>query len=72
VAKLFHIKPAVDRTNNEWTENPFDVDVIYNPNINSLTIPAAVLQPPIYFSNTIPSLIYGALGSVIGHAISHT
>lgn len=52
---------------NTWAEfaNPFQ------PELNSITFPAGILQRPFYDENWPASLNYGALGSVAGHELTH-
>ena len=59
----------VDRR--EWLMTPQTVNAYYNPTLNEIVFPAAILQPP--FSNTKAddAVNYGAIGAVIGHEISH-
>jgi Predicted metalloendopeptidase len=60
---------AVDR--NEWHMTPPTVNAYYNPSFNSITFPAAILQPPFFDPNADDAVNYGAIGVVIGHEISH-
>jgi predicted metalloendopeptidase len=39
---------------------------------NALNFPAAILQPPFYDPKADDAFNYGAIGSVIGHEISHS
>jgi putative endopeptidase len=67
VARLGH---AVDRK--EWSMHPQTVNAVNLPLQNALSFPAAILQPP-FFDPLAPAAVnYGAIGSVIGHEISHT
>ena len=67
VARLGH---AVDRK--EWSMLPQTVNAVNLPLQNALSFPAAILQPP-FFDPLAPAAVnYGAIGSVIGHEISHT
>ncbi len=60
----------VDR--GEWVMNPQLVNAVNLPAMNALNFPAAILQPP-NFDPTRPAVMdYGAIGSVIGHEISHS
>jgi endothelin-converting enzyme/putative endopeptidase len=59
----------VDRE--EWGMNPQTVNAYYNPLVNQITFPAAILQPPFFDPNADPAVNYGAIGAVIGHEIGH-
>ncbi|HET9470538.1 MAG TPA: M13 family metallopeptidase, partial [Usitatibacter sp.] len=66
VAKLG--KP-VDR--DEWHMTPQTVNAYYNPEINEVVFPAAILQKPFFDPAADDAVNYGAIGAVIGHEISH-
>jgi putative endopeptidase len=66
VAKLG--KP-VDR--DEWHMTPQTVNAYYNPEINEVVFPAAILQKPFFDPTADDAVNYGAIGAVIGHEISH-
>jgi putative endopeptidase len=66
VAKLG--KP-VDR--DEWYMPPMTVNAYYNPVLNEIVFPAAILQPPFFDPNADDAVNYGGIGGVIGHEISH-
>lgn len=59
----------IDR--DEWGMNPQTIDAEYNPEQNDITFPAAILQPPFFDADADDAVNYGAIGSVIGHEISH-
>ena len=60
----------VDRK--EWSMSPQTVNAVNLPLQNALNFPAAILQPPFYDPKAPAAFNYGAIGSVIGHEISHT
>ena len=67
VARIGH---AVDRK--EWVYTPLTVDAEQLPVQNAISLPAAYFQLP-YFDPQAPAAVkYGAIGSTIGHEISHT
>ena len=59
----------VDRT--EWFMNPQTVNAYYNPQMNEIVFPAAILQPPFFNPEADDAVNYGAIGMVIGHEIGH-
>ncbi len=67
VARLGH---PVDRR--EWGEEPQTVDATELPLQNALNFPAGYLEPPKFDPQAPAAVNYGAIGSVIGHEISHT
>ena len=60
----------VDRS--EWWMTPQTVNAVNLPLQNALNFPAAILRPPFYDRAADLSVIYGGIGSVIGHEISHS
>jgi len=64
------IGKPVDRS--EWSMSPQTVNAYYDPSMNSLNIPAGILQPP-YFDQSWPAAVnYGATGaSTVGHEMTH-
>ncbi len=59
----------VDRR--DWLMTPQTVNAYYNPTMNEIVFPAAILQPPFYNPKADDAVNYGAIGAVIGHEISH-
>jgi putative endopeptidase len=59
----------VDR--DEWNMNPQTVNAYYNPLVNQITFPAAILQPPFFDPYADLAVNYGAIGAVIGHEMGH-
>ncbi|MBV8405896.1 MAG: M13 family metallopeptidase [Gammaproteobacteria bacterium] len=60
----------VDR--GEWAMTPQLVNAVNLPALNAINFPAAILQPPNFDPQRDPVMDYGAIGSVIGHEISHS
>ncbi len=56
----------------EWTMTPQTVNAVNLPLQNALSFPAAILQPPFFDPQAPAAFNYGAIGTVIGHEISHT
>jgi predicted metalloendopeptidase len=59
----------IDR--DEWLMPPQTVNAYYNPEMNEIVFPAAILQPPFFDPNADDAANYGGIGGVIGHEISH-
>ncbi len=55
----------------EWFMTPQTVNAYYLPTNNEIVFPAAFLQPPYFDMRADDAANYGAIGSVIGHEISH-
>lgn len=59
----------VDR--DEWLMTPQTVNAYYNPGMNEIVFPAAILQPPFFDLHADDAANYGGIGAVIGHEIGH-
>jgi putative endopeptidase len=59
----------IDR--DEWFMSPQTVNAYYNPGMNEIVFPAAILQPPFFDLEADDAVNYGAIGSVIGHEVGH-
>jgi len=59
----------VDRA--EWFMGPQTVNAYYNPTLNEIVFPAAILQPPFFYPNGDDAVNYGGIGMVIGHELTH-
>jgi putative endopeptidase len=60
----------IDR--HEWSMTPQTVNAVNLPLQNALNFPAAILEPPFFDAKANAAFNYGAIGTVIGHEISHT
>jgi len=67
--QLSKIGKASDRQ--EWVSSPQTVNAFYNPVVNDITFPAAILQPPFFDPDADAAENFGAIGAVIGHEIGH-
>ena len=75
--RLFDYKKDVARLGKpvdrkEWSMTPQTVNAVNLPLQNALNFPAAILQPPFFDPQAPDAVNYGAIGTVIGHEISHT
>jgi putative endopeptidase len=59
----------IDR--NEWGMTPQTINAYYNPVMNEIVFPAAILQPPFFNLDADDAVNYGGIGGVIGHELSH-
>ncbi|WP_276847271.1 M13 family metallopeptidase [Corynebacterium pyruviciproducens] len=55
----------------EWVMTPQTVNACYNPTVNDITFPGAILQAPFYSPSHSPAENFGGIGAVIGHEIGH-
>ncbi|HZG00704.1 MAG TPA: M13 family metallopeptidase [Chitinophagales bacterium] len=59
----------VDRT--EWGMNAYTVNAYYSPLNNEIVFPAGILQAPFFDANADDAVIYGGIGAVICHELTH-
>ena len=50
---------------------PQTVNAYYNPNLNEIVFPAAILQAPFFDPGADAAVNYGGIGAVIGHEMGH-
>ena len=67
--QLARIGKPVDR--GEWEMTPQTVNAYYNPTMNDMNFPAAVLLPPLYDPKMDAAPGYGNTGGTIGHELTH-
>jgi putative endopeptidase len=67
--ELNKLGKPVDR--DEWFMPPQMVNAYYNPQMNEIVFPAAILQPPFFDADADDAANYGGIGAVIGHEIGH-
>ena len=67
--ELEKLGKPVDR--DEWGMTPQTVNAYYNPEMNEIVFPAAILQAPFFNPKVDDAVNYGGIGAVIGHEISH-
>ncbi|WP_285638090.1 M13 family metallopeptidase [Microbacterium arabinogalactanolyticum] len=67
--QVSRIGGPIDR--DEWHMPPQMVNAYYNPLMNEIVFPAAILQYPFFDPNRDAAANYGGIGAVIGHEIGH-
>jgi putative endopeptidase len=67
--ELGKIGKPIDR--DEWFMTPQTINAYYNPGLNEIVFPAAILQFPFFDEARDDAANYGAIGAVIGHEIGH-
>ena len=66
---LDKLTKPVDR--DEWHMTPQTVNAYYNPTMNEIVFPAAILQLPFFDPQADDAVNYAGIGAVIGHEIGH-
>jgi len=67
--QLGKLSKSVDKT--EWGLDPATVTAYYNPSVNKIVFPAGILQYPYFDFTADDAIIYGGIGMVIGHEMTH-
>ena len=67
--ELNKIGKPVDR--GEWITTPATVNAFYNPTMNDINFPAGILQAPFYDPKATDAEIYGHIGAIVGHELTH-
>ena len=67
--QLSKVGQPIDR--DEWYMTPQTVNAYYNPLMNEIVFPAAILQYPFFDADRDAAANYGGIGAVIGHEIGH-
>lgn len=67
--ELDKLGKPIDRS--EWEMTPQTVNAYYNPLMNEIVFPAAILQPPFFDAKADDAVNYGAIVAIIGHEVSH-
>ncbi|XP_066596358.1 endothelin-converting enzyme 1-like [Prorops nasuta] len=67
--ELDTLQKTINRS--EWEVEPTVIDAAYKTAKNVITVPAALLQPPVFDPDTPEVLIYSVFGFVIAHEVSH-
>jgi putative endopeptidase len=67
--RLSRIGRPVDRA--EWSVSPSVPNPYYDAQLNAITFPAAILQPPLFDPQSDDAANFGAIGAIIGHELTH-
>ena len=67
--ELSKLGAPIDR--DEWGMTPQTVNAYYNPTLNEIVFPAAILQAPFFDPAADSAVNYGGIGAVIGHEMGH-
>ncbi|MBV9505290.1 MAG: M13 family metallopeptidase [Acidobacteriia bacterium] len=67
--RLERIGKPTDKT--EWNMTAPTVNAFYSPDFNSINFPAGILQDPFFDARRDTAVNFGAVGSVIGHEMTH-
>ncbi|MFC5433129.1 M13 family metallopeptidase [Microbacterium suwonense] len=67
--QISKVGKPIDR--DEWFMPPQMVNAYYNPLMNEIVFPAAILQYPFFDPKRDAAANYGGIGAVIGHEIGH-
>jgi predicted metalloendopeptidase len=75
-SNAFQFARAIDRLGRpidrgDWDSTPQSVNAFYNPQMNEIVFPAAILRPPFFDPGADDAVNYGGIGMIIGHEISH-
>ena len=62
-------RKPVDRS--EWYMNPQEINAYYDVSINEICFPAGILQYPFFDMNADDAFNYGAIGTIMGHEMTH-
>jgi len=67
--QIAKIGQPVDR--GEWDMSPPTVNAYYNPSMNNINFPAGILQSPLYAANATDAEVFGHIGAIVGHELTH-
>ncbi|HEV8239187.1 MAG TPA: M13 family metallopeptidase [Thermoanaerobaculia bacterium] len=66
---LNKIGQPIDR--GEWGMSPQTINAYYNPLMNEIVFPAAIMLPPYFDGDMDDAVNYGGMGGIIGHEFMH-
>ena len=64
-------KVGKEKDSTIWYMNAHEVNAYYDPSTNEICFPAGILQYPFFDMAADDAFNYGAIGSVIGHEMTH-
>jgi endothelin-converting enzyme/putative endopeptidase len=64
-------KVGKERDRSDWGMTPPTVNAYYSPLDNTINFPAGILQPPFFDASADDAVNFGAIGSIIGHELTH-
>lgn len=67
--RIARIGRPVDR--GEWAMGAHVANAYYDLQMNEIVVPAGLLQPPFFDADADDTANFGAIGSIIGHEITH-
>jgi putative endopeptidase len=75
-ANVFEVRRNLDKIGKpidreEWGMSPQTINAYYNPVMNEIVFPAAIMQPPFFDGEMDDAVNYGGMGAVIGHEFMH-
>ncbi len=75
-ARKFNIQEEIKKIGKEadpgeWHMTPQTVNAYFNPTMNEIVFPAAILQPPFFDYKADDAVNYGGIGAVIAHEMTH-
>ena len=62
-------RKPVDKT--EWGMTPQEINAYYDTSVNEICFPAGILQYPFFDMEADDAFNYGAIGSIVGHEMTH-
>jgi predicted metalloendopeptidase len=70
IREMKKLGTKVDRQ--AWgTSGPMEVNAFYSMHVNGIFVPAGILQPPFFTASYPMAWNYGAIGTIIGHEMTH-
>ena len=75
-ARSFDLRYQLQRMNapvnkHRWLMTPQTINAYFHPSLNEIVFPAAILQPPFFDVYADDAVLFGSLGAVVGHEMTH-